>query len=99
MAKKDIIVIGGSAGSHSVLRRIMSDLPPQMPASIFVATHVPAGSPGYLADVLASGCLLPVSQAVDGQPVEQGRVYTAVPDRHLLLVDGIMRLGSGPREI
>jgi two-component system chemotaxis response regulator CheB len=39
-----------------------------------------------------------VSRAVDGQPVERGRVYAAVPDRHLLLVDGIMRLGDGPRE-
>jgi two-component system chemotaxis response regulator CheB len=35
---------------------------------------------------------------VDGQPIERGHVYAAVPDRHLLLVDGIMRLGDGPRE-
>lgn len=41
---------------------------------------------------------MPVSPAVDGQPLEQGPVYTAVPDRHLLLVDGNMRLGEGPRE-
>jgi len=98
VAKKDVIVIGGSAGSHSALRQIMSDLPADLPASIFVATHVPTGSSGYLADVLASAGPLPVSRAVDGQPVERGRVYTAVPDRHLLLVDGIMRLGDGPRE-
>lgn len=98
MAKKDIIVIGGSAGSHSALRKIMSDLPADIPASIFVATHVPTNSPGYLADALASAGALPVSRAVDGQPVERGHVYTAVPDRHLLLVDGIMRLGEGPRE-
>lgn len=98
MAKKDIIVIGGSAGSQGPLRQIMSDLPADMPASIFVATHVPSSSSGYLADVLAAAGPLPVSRAVDGQPVERGRVYTAVPDRHLLLVDGIMRLGDGPRE-
>jgi two-component system, chemotaxis family, protein-glutamate methylesterase/glutaminase len=98
MAKKDIIVIGGSAGSHLPLRQIMADLPADIPASIFVATHVPTTSSGYLADVLASAGPLPVSRAVDGQPVERGRVYAAVPDRHLLLVDGIMRLGEGPRE-
>lgn len=98
MAKKDIIVIGGSAGSHAVLRQIMSDLPPDLPASIFVATHVPTTSSGYLADVLAAAGPLPVSRAADGLPVERGRVYAAVPDRHLLLVDGIMRLGEGPRE-
>jgi two-component system chemotaxis response regulator CheB len=98
LAKKDIIVIGGSAGSHSALRQIMSDLPKDFPGSIFIATHVPTNSSGYLADALASASPLPVSAAVDGQPVEKGRVYTAVPDRHLLLVDGIMRLGEGPRE-
>ena len=98
MAKKDIIVIGGSAGSLSPLRQILADLPADMPASLFIATHVPTASQGYLADALASAGPLPVSKALDGQPVERGRVYTAVPDRHLLLVDGIMRLGDGPRE-
>lgn len=98
MAKRDVIVIGGSAGSHAPLRQIMSDLPADLPASIFVATHVPSNTPGYLADVLASAGPLPVSRAADGQPVERGHVYTAVPDRHLLLIDGIMRLGDGPRE-
>lgn len=98
VARRDIIVIGGSAGSHSALRRIMSDLPSGMQATILVTTHVPSSSPSHLAESLASAGPLPVSQAVDGQPLEQGQVYTAVPDRHLLLVDGIMRLGEGPRE-
>lgn len=98
MAKKNLIVIGGSAGSLAPLKQILSDLPADLPASLFVATHVSAASPGYLAEVLMSAGPLPVSRAVDGQPVERGHVYTAVPDRHLLLVDGIMRLGDGPRE-
>lgn len=98
MAKKDVIVIGGSAGSHSVLRQIMSDLPRDLPASILIATHVPTMSRGHLAESLSSAGPMPVSQAIDGQPLERGCVYTAVPDRHLLLVDGIIRLGEGPRE-
>ena len=98
MAKRDIIVIGGSAGSHSALRRILSDLPADLPATVLIATHVPTTGPSYLPDALASAGPLPVSRAVDGQPLERGCVYTAVPDRHLLLVDGIMRLGDGPRE-
>jgi two-component system chemotaxis response regulator CheB len=98
MAKRDIIVIGGSAGSHSALRQILSDLPPELPASILIATHVPTTGPSHLADALASAGPLPVTRAVDGQPLERGCVYTAIPDHHLLLVDGIMRLGDGPRE-
>lgn len=98
MANKDIIVIGGSAGSHSALRQIMSELAADIPASIFVATHVPTHGSGYLTDTLASAGPLPVVRAVDGQPIERGRVYTAVPDRHMLLLEGVIRLGDGPRE-
>jgi two-component system, chemotaxis family, protein-glutamate methylesterase/glutaminase len=98
MANKDIIVIGGSAGSGPVLKRIMADLPADLPASIFVATHVPSRSAGYLAEMLSGLGPLPVSAAVDGQPIEKSRVYVAVPDRHLLLVNGMIALGEGPRE-
>jgi hypothetical protein len=48
--------------------------------------------------MLASASALPVKQAQDGQPVERGQVYVAAPDRHLLLIDGTVRLGEGPRE-
>jgi len=98
MAKRDIIAIGGSAGSGPVLKRIVGALPSDLQASIFVTTHVPSHSTGYLADVLASTSSLPVSQAVDGQPIEPNRIYVAAPDRHLLLIDGTIRLGEGPRE-
>jgi two-component system chemotaxis response regulator CheB len=98
VAKKDIIVIGGSAGSGTALQKVMADLPGDLPASIFVATHVPSHSPGYLAALLDRVSPLPVSHAIDGQPIEQGRVYIAVPDQHLLVIDGTVRLGNGPRE-
>jgi two-component system chemotaxis response regulator CheB len=98
MANRDIVVIGGSAGSGGVLQKIMADLPADLPASVFIATHVPSQSAGYLADVLSRAGPLPVRSAVDGQPIEQGHVYVAVPDRHLLVIDGTVRLGDGPRE-
>jgi two-component system chemotaxis response regulator CheB len=98
MAKKDIIVIGGSAGSGAVLRRLFADPPADLPASLFVATHVPSHSPGYLADMLERAGPFPVAEALDGQPVERGRAYVAAPDRHLMLINGIVHLGDGPRE-
>jgi two-component system chemotaxis response regulator CheB len=98
MPNRDIIVIGGSAGSGAVLQQIMADLPGDLPASIFVATHVPSQSAGYLAQMLARTSSLSVVEAIDGQPIQHGFVYVAVPDRHLLVVDGTMRLGDGPRE-
>jgi len=98
MANRDIVVIGGSSGSSRVLQQIIAELPADLPASLFIATHVPSQSAGYLADALARNAALPVAEAVDGQPIERGRVYVAVPDRHLLLIDGTVRLGDGPRE-
>lgn len=97
MAKQDIVVIGGSAGSGPVLKQILGSLPKDIPATFFVATHVPATS-DYLAGALSRVSAVPVEAATDGQPVEQGRVYVAVPDHHLLVVDGTLRLGEGPRE-
>lgn len=97
MAKRDIVVIGGSAGSHSALKRILAGLAGDTPASFFIATHVPSTS-DYLAESLAHVSSLPVRQARDGQPIERGCVYVAAPDHHLLVIDGTVRLGDGPRE-
>lgn len=97
-ATKDIVAIGGSAGSSVALRRIIGDLPGDLPASVFVSTHIPAHGASLLAEVLAGNAAMPVARAQDGQPIERGHVYVAAPDRHLLLVDGTIRLGEGPRE-
>lgn len=97
-AKRDIIAIGGSAGSGAVLRQLIGELPTDLPASVFVSTHIPAHSPGLLSEILSSRAAIPVSQAIDGQPIEPGRVYVAAPDRHMLLLDSTIRLGEGPHE-
>lgn len=97
MAKRDIVVIGGSAGSNAALKQILGDLPADFPGSIFVATHVPSNS-DYLANAVARYSKLPVRSARDGQPIERGCIYVAVPDHHLLVIDGTVRLGDGPRE-
>jgi two-component system, chemotaxis family, protein-glutamate methylesterase/glutaminase len=96
--RRDIVVIGGSTGSTAVLKRVLADLPAAFPAALFVTTHMPARSTGLLGDILENASPLPVSRAVDRQPIEHGHVYVASPDRHLLLVDGVIRLGDGPQE-
>lgn len=94
----DIVVIGGSLGSTPVLKQLLGDLPADLPASVFVTTHVPTSGSGFLPGVLAKACALPTASAMDGQPVEHGRVYVAVPGLHLMLVDSTVALGHGPRE-
>lgn len=98
MSKQDIIAIGGSAGSTMVVKQILAELPGDFPGSLFVTVHVPSTHPSHLAEILAARSPLKVAAAVDGQPVEPGHAYIAVPDRHLLIIDSTLRLGAGPRE-
>ena len=52
----------------------------------------------WLLSALRSAGPLPVAEAVDGAPLEPGRVYLAAPDRHLMLGSNGVLLGHGPRE-
>jgi len=42
--------------------------------------------------------VLPVHAAVEGMRIEPGNIYLAIPDHHLIVADGHLRLGRGPRE-
>jgi two-component system, chemotaxis family, protein-glutamate methylesterase/glutaminase len=98
MSNRDIIVIGGSSGATAPLKAILGRLQPGLPAAIFVVLHIPSRSIGMLSTVAAAAGLLPTREAEDGMPIEHGRVYIAAPDHHLILTEGLIRLGRGPRE-
>jgi two-component system chemotaxis response regulator CheB len=55
-------------------------------------------APSVLPKILDRAGPLPAVAAVDGEPVEPGRLYVARPDLHLLLEDGCVRLVRGPKE-
>jgi two-component system chemotaxis response regulator CheB len=98
MAGREIIAIGGSAGSIQVIRQICRALPPDLPASVLVAVHVGAESQNLLAGILDGGGALPAGTAVDGEPLQETRVYVAPTDHHLVIEGRFIRLGRGPRE-
>ena len=98
MANRDIIVIGGSSGATAPLKSLLAGLPPDLPAAVFVVLHIPARSLGLLSTVADAAGPLPARQAEDGMRIERGQVYIAAPDRHLIVTDGVIRLGRGPRE-
>jgi len=98
MSNRDIIVIGGSSGATAPLKTILGALPQDLPAAVFVVLHIPARSLGLLATVAAAAGRLPVHPAADGMEIAPGNIYLGVPDRHLILAEGHIRLGRGPRE-
>ena len=97
MANRDVIVIGGSTGAIKPLNAILGMLPGNIDAAVLVVIHVQSGSAG-IRTALAANSPLPVLTASEGMAVEHGKVYIAPPDHHLLLIDGIIKLGNGPRE-
>src|SRR5262249_61329217 len=93
-----ISVIGASAGGVEPLRTIVADLRPDLPASVFVVLHLAHDRPSSLAELLDRAGPLPALPAQDGAKIEQGKIYVAVPDHHLLLENGKMRVTHGPQE-
>ena len=92
-----IIVIAASAGGLEPLKRIVSALPADCAAALFVVVHI-GDHPSRLPDVLAGVTTLPVAFARDGEPIGPGRIRVAPPGRHMRLSGDRIRLDRGPRE-
>jgi two-component system, chemotaxis family, protein-glutamate methylesterase/glutaminase len=98
MQNRDIVVVGGSAGSLEALLRLLGGLPLDLAATLFVVVHSAANAHSALGDILDRAGPLRADFARDGSAFAPGRVYVAPPDLHLLLEDGRMLLRRGARE-
>jgi two-component system chemotaxis response regulator CheB len=97
--RRDIVVVGASAGGLKALQQLVAYLPADLPAAVLVSTHLAPTVPSRVAAVLAKAGPLPAVEATDGVPITPGRIYTAAPDRHLLVDEhDVLRLRRGPRE-
>jgi two-component system chemotaxis response regulator CheB len=94
-----VVVIGGSAGALDALRQIVRRLPANFAAPVFIVIHIPPHAPSLLAHILEREGPLAAKQAVDGETFQNGMIYVAAPDRHLL-VEAHRRVRSvrGPSE-
>lgn len=96
--RRDLVVIGASAGGVEVLRRVVKDLPPDLRAAVCIVLHIAPGSPSMLAKILGRAGPLPCRPAADGEPLREGTILVAPPDHHLVIQDSHVRLTVGPRE-
>jgi len=100
--KKNIIVLGGSAGSLEGLRAAIQGLPHDFSGMAFVVLHLPARAPSALDKLLWRWTSLPTSLPASfpqsDQPVRSGHIYVAPPDRHLIIGRHHVHLSRGPKE-
>jgi two-component system chemotaxis response regulator CheB len=98
MASRHLIVIGASAGGVESLTKLVRELPGDIPAAVFVTIHFPPTGTSALARILERAGSLKPAQGADYLPIEEGHIYVAPPDHHLLVFRDEMRLYRGPRE-
>lgn len=96
--RRNVVVIGASAGGVEALSAIVSALPPTLRGAVLLVLHISPHAPSSLHAILQRSTRLKVRAAEDGMAIEQGTVYVAVADHHLSLDAGRIRLTRGPKE-
>lgn len=97
-AGHNIIVVGASAGGVEALVNLTHGLPDDLAAAVFIVLHMPPHSRSHLPEILSRAGVLPSTQPVNGQMIEPGHIYTALPDYHLLVDRDRIRIAYGPKE-
>lgn len=96
--RRDLVVVGASAGGVEALRQLVAALPEDLPAAVVVVLHMPAGGSSALPAILTRSGPLPAVAAEDGMELRNARVHVARPDHHVVVQDGVLRLSRGPTE-
>ncbi len=96
--RRDIIVIGASAGGVEALQKLVSGFPHDLQAVVLIVLHVWARAESFLPHLLSKAGPLPAEHPRDNEIPQYGRIYVAPPDLHMLIEDGRIRLVRGPKE-
>ena len=97
-ALRGVVAVGASAGGVEALTHLAAGLPDDLPYAVLIALHLPPGAPSVLARIIDRHGPLAAEAATDGAELAPGRIYVAVPDRHLLVRDHQVILSEGPTE-
>ncbi len=98
MPGHNVIVLGASAGGLKALSAVVSELPADIGAAIFIVQHMSPERKSELPKLLSDVSDLPATHPVDGQIFQEGQIYVAPPDHHLLVGENSVRVVRGPQE-
>lgn len=85
-------------GGFEAVRAIISQLPPDFSASVFVTLHTAPTSHGFLAELLSSVSQMPVVSPKNTAEIRPGYVYVAPPNLHLIIKRGFVAIRFLPKE-
>lgn len=80
-----VIAIGSSTGGPQALLKFFSDLHGPLRQPVFITQHMPPTFTSILADNIARTSGLNCREAVDGEPVMEGRIYVAPGNYHMVV--------------
>ena len=87
-----VVALGGSAGSIPALQQFFESMLPTSGLAFVVILHLSAEYESTLPEVLGRWTKMPVVQAHDAMKLEPDTVYVIPPGKHLLSVEGFLRL-------
>ncbi len=96
--KRDIVVIGASAGGVEALIDFVKTLTPDFPAPIFIVQHIAPYTESILPEVLNIFSPLKAKHPKDGEKIQASTIYIAPPDHHLLVEGDQVLTKRGPKE-
>src|SRR5688572_12457682 len=85
--RRDVVVVGASAGGVEALRDLVHGLPPNFDATVFVVLHIAPGSHSLLPEILSRAGALPARHPDEGpgRAFEPRTICVAPPDRHMVI--------------
>ncbi|MDB5206878.1 MAG: chemotaxis protein CheB [Flavisolibacter sp.] len=98
MSKKDIVVIGASAGGVIALVDLFKTFPKDFDGYIFVVLHLSPFTPSVMPQILSRAGHLKAVHPKDGDSMKKNTIYIAPPDFHLLIEKDKIIVKKGPKE-
>ena len=82
-AGKKIVAIASSTGGPRALQSVIPKLPKNLNAPVLLVQHMPKGFTKSLAERLTALGQIPVTEAVEGETIQNGHVYIAQGGLHM----------------
>ena len=82
---KNVVVIGGSAGSLDVIMQLVPFLPVDAGACYILVVHRKNDADSVLANIVSARTAMPVHEVEDKEAIQANCIFIAPPDYHLLV--------------